>query len=77
MQFLKLRSHLGDASALATSRYPETLDSILVCIAQVLPVDPTYVPLQVIGAPPYVETVFQYISQWWAIPVALTSSRVG
>lgn len=30
MQFFSLRGHLGDASALATARYPETLDSILV-----------------------------------------------
>lgn len=30
MQFLRMRGHLGDASALATSKYPETLDSILV-----------------------------------------------
>lgn len=29
-RFFHLRGHLGDASALATSRYPETLDSILV-----------------------------------------------
>lgn len=32
MQFFSLRGHLGDASALATARYPETLDSILVCL---------------------------------------------
>lgn len=32
MQFFGLRGHLGDASALATARYPETLDSILVRI---------------------------------------------
>lgn len=32
MQFFGLRGHLGDASALATARYPETLDSILVNI---------------------------------------------
>ena len=29
-QFFQLRNHLAEASALATARYPETLDSILV-----------------------------------------------
>jgi len=48
MRFFHLRGHLGDASALATSRYPETLDSILV-----------------FGAPPYIETVFQFVSKWF------------
>lgn len=33
MQFYSLRSHLGDASALATARYPETLASIYVRLA--------------------------------------------
>jgi len=47
-RFFHLRGHLGDASALATSRYPETLDSILV-----------------LGAPPYIETVFHFISKWF------------
>ena len=48
MQFFGLRGHLGDASALATARYPETLDSILI-----------------VGAPPYMDTVFSFISQFF------------
>lgn len=36
MQFFGLRGHLGDASALATARYPETLDSILVSLISVV-----------------------------------------
>lgn len=48
MQFLSLRGHLADASTLATARYPETLDSVLV-----------------VGAPPYMDTVFSFISQFF------------
>jgi len=48
MQFFSLRGHLADASTLATARYPETLDSVLV-----------------VGAPPYMDTVFSFISQFF------------
>ena len=32
-QFWNLRSHMQDASTLATAHYPETLDRIFVCLS--------------------------------------------
>jgi len=40
-QFWNLRSHMQDASTLATAHYPETLDRIFVNSMQLLPIKPS------------------------------------
>ncbi|KAL9599892.1 MAG: hypothetical protein Q9219_003525 [cf. Caloplaca sp. 3 TL-2023] len=48
-QFWNLRSHMQDASQLATAHYPETLDRIF----------------QIIGAPSFFPTVWGWIKKWF------------
>ena len=66
MQFIGLRGYLGDSSALATARYPETLGSIFVGHLVLAQNDPAITISQVIGAPSYMELIFSFVRTWYA-----------
>ncbi|KAI9761642.1 MAG: hypothetical protein M4579_000876 [Chaenotheca gracillima] len=79
-QFWNLRSHMQDASTLATAHYPETLDRIFVSsnyshqpltllLHQVL----TIVITQIIGAPSFFPVVWGWIKKWFD---PITTSKI-
>ncbi|KAL8711683.1 MAG: hypothetical protein Q9220_003854 [cf. Caloplaca sp. 1 TL-2023] len=60
-QFWNLRSHMQDASQLATAHYPETLDRIFID------------GIQIIGAPSFFPTVWGWIKKWFD---PITTSKI-
>ena len=76
-QFWNLRSHMQDASTLATAHYPETLDRIFVSTTHDLVVCSlgVYRKLitQIIGAPAFFPTVWGWIKKWFD---PITTSKI-
>lgn len=77
-QFWNLRTHMQDASTLATAHYPETLDRIFVC--SYYPFPGTVVikrastnSYQIIGAPAFFPTVWGWIKKWFD---PITTSKI-
>lgn len=79
-QFWNLRSHMQDASQLATAHYPETLDRIFVSSLS-LPTATTAAVRdewfadnnQIIGAPSFFPTVWGWIKKWFD---PITTSKI-
>lgn len=73
-QFWNLRSHMQDASTLATAHYPETLDRIFVSR---LPFSHRQLhadqPPEIIGAPSFFPTVWGWIKKWFD---PITTSKI-
>jgi len=63
-QFWNLKSHMQDASVLATAHYPETLDRIFVSSSCYPHIDPSLI-IQIIGAPAFFPTVWGWIKRWF------------
>ena len=67
-QFWNLRSHMQDASVLATAHYPETLDRIFVYAPFVRPIHAVFLTIfkhQIVGAPTFFPTVWGWIKRWF------------
>jgi hypothetical protein len=75
-QFWNLRTHMQDASTLATAHYPETLDRIFVCSCHTPPAAVKKVAAdrkQIIGAPVFFPTVWGWIKKWFD---PITTSKI-
>ena len=74
-QFWNLRSHMQDASQLATAHYPETLDRIFVSILAFFHCSWSADGkcLQIIGAPSFFPTVWGWIKKWFD---PITTSKI-
>jgi hypothetical protein len=72
-QFWNLRSHMQDASTLATARYPETLDRIFVRTLKSFRMKQRANISQIIGAPAFFNVVWGWIKKWFD---PITTSKI-
>ncbi len=74
-QFWNLRTHMQDASTLATAHYPETLDRIFVCFPSPFQHRENVLTKtqQIIGAPAFFPTVWGWIKRWFD---PITTSKI-
>jgi CRAL/TRIO domain len=77
-QFWNLRTHMQDASTLATAHYPETLDRIFVSppnthFPRPLLGGDVLIEKQIIGAPAFFPTVWGWIKRWFD---PITTSKI-